>query len=361
VDQNVSEEDVMDAGITVKDTTFFDSTANGELFNMSAFITEQLRKEFHLPQLDTIASFGLIETGAAIHEDVHTNCPGDLDYAHKLWKTGTLLEKSWKIGYTLFLPLMAEGMAIRLLYHDGNSHGECPDPRDFGNMVLKPFRINFGSALLIRNDIAHSGHYGSIGNVRMFCTIRPYPRDVKYKLDDPEIIPRESGYEDLSHGISPIEILYKAHDVMHAKGRFRYFLEYINEFFYYDIEYMRNIFPRFTGNVILETNQKTFSCYFDNRTRNRNKKVSQNISSKPRMNKNINGYHYSCGRSANSVVKQEQILSEPNDGDSNNGDNDNTSSDGALYEEDRCNNDDDDSYEQDEDDKDKEREDSSDN
>ncbi|KAL3910669.1 MAG: hypothetical protein SGARI_002009, partial [Bacillariaceae sp.] len=64
-------------------------------------------------------------------------------------------------------------------------------------MQLKAVRVGFGGALLLRADVAHSGDYGSPGNVSisggLFCNFKEhhdlskYPikrQDMNYEEDD---------------------------------------------------------------------------------------------------------------------------------------------------------------------------------
>ena len=107
--------------------------------------------------------FAVLGTKKPGHQQLHTdNIPSSL-LAKQFAKEGSLLERSIEVGYVLHMPLMKEGMALRVERKDAAGK----------SLEVISLLIPFGSCLVVRADVRHSGCYGSPGNKRLHAAIVP--------------------------------------------------------------------------------------------------------------------------------------------------------------------------------------------
>ncbi|KAL3920883.1 MAG: hypothetical protein SGILL_003037 [Bacillariaceae sp.] len=201
-------QEALQAGISVSKTQFFDTSLNLMLQKFAHFVTSLLQKQFpNDSDINMTPFFGLEETGASYHGELHCVSHNASQIANEMWKVGSLARESWKLGYTLFIPLFQEGMALRILHHTDENEGVC-DPTMYTKMFLGSYKVSFGSCLLIRNDVMHSGCYGSVGsilnNTRLFCTL--YPRSGLICDQDREKFIGKGYHDDVRNRLDPLAL-----------------------------------------------------------------------------------------------------------------------------------------------------------
>jgi hypothetical protein len=106
----------------------------------------------------------LISGREAYHQKMHVDIKEAMDFAKMMKDKDKLEKESWKIGYIYFCPLSQEGSALQVM---------VPNETDDKELVIKNVLIPFGSAMLLRADIPHSGCYGSVNNARLQAMVLP--------------------------------------------------------------------------------------------------------------------------------------------------------------------------------------------
>jgi hypothetical protein len=167
----VSMEEALQEKLTIEKSTYFDRSLLLQMEDFGEYLKWHLREVFHKKELDLQILFGMIKTGTCDHQQLHYDSCNAAKFASQLYKEGKLVEQSWRVGYSIFVPLWFEGSALRIMHHTQQSKNF--DPLNTSEMKIGSYRINFGECLLLRNDIIHSGTYGSEGNIRLYGGIFP--------------------------------------------------------------------------------------------------------------------------------------------------------------------------------------------
>ncbi|KAL3911516.1 MAG: hypothetical protein SGARI_001611 [Bacillariaceae sp.] len=211
-------------GVTVDKTKLFDSRVSKEMNAFSKWVQSLFLETFPSVSKESdgfSALFGLFQTDQATHQCTHIDAGGAATLAHQLWEKGDLVKDSWRIGYSLHLPLSLEGAALKLGFHSASTMADGPsDPTKYSDMILKTYMIPFGSALLIRNDLPHSGTYGSQDNTRLYMGLYPSNIDKHVNIDAVTTIPERNFGSNESDGMDPIKTLAESPSI-HVVQKFR--------------------------------------------------------------------------------------------------------------------------------------------
>ena len=159
--------------------------------------------EIELGRDDIDFFFVVIGTRQPAHQQLHSDNIYSTKLAAALAKEGTLMERSLDVGFVLHMPLMKEGMALRL--EKKNSAGVCQE--------IISIRVPFGSAIVARADLKHSGVHGSPGNKRLHAAI--VPKSLKWLDGCLDFQKRQNPMPGQlrTEGIQPVQMIAAAESV----------------------------------------------------------------------------------------------------------------------------------------------------
>jgi len=242
---------------------YLDQTMKSSLISFADFVLALLRKKFDdMPQSDdSVCMFGLSETQQAQHQPFNTVCKATSNLAKELWLNNDLKGKSWQVGYSIFMPLWFEGMALKLLHHNGND--ASPDPTEYSAMSETLYRINFGSMLLVRNDVVHGGDYGSNGNLRLCGTILPSARYIKKHDVYSDPVSYQPTKLDM---VKAEEVLYTAQNILQKQQYHQYGNDFVDLITVHDKHY-QEAKKRYVGKAM----NKAFGGWKSYRPKRKNK------------------------------------------------------------------------------------------
>ncbi|KAL3896806.1 MAG: hypothetical protein SGARI_007072, partial [Bacillariaceae sp.] len=118
------------------------------------------------------------------------------------------------------------------------------DPTKYSDMILKTYMIPFGSALLLRNDLPHSGTYGSQDNTRLYMGMFPSNIDKRLDVDEVATIAERNFGSNESDGMDPTETLGRSPSI-HVSQKFRYANQYVLRYNMFHPHFMRTQLPSF--------------------------------------------------------------------------------------------------------------------
>lgn len=110
-------------------------------------------------------------------------------------------------------------------------------------------RINFGTAVLIRNDIPVGGQYGFDGNLCLFANFYPLPyyEEEEGKCVKLNKMTCEYNWEERRPDLTPSSVLYKSDCFVEGQQYHWYANELIDFLTCYDIPYQNSIKNFFVG------------------------------------------------------------------------------------------------------------------
>jgi hypothetical protein len=172
---SLSENRQRSPGRSFRNSCIVDSHLGIPLETVLGLVTRGLQNKANWPtRSDTQPEFGVVGTGSVpVHQELH--CDNEASYklalATSLAVYRPMIEQgrveeakeiqkrlNCEIGWVMHMPVTLEGMALRVAVYTDLT---------MKTVEVREIFVPFGSCLLLRADVFHSGHYGSPHNIRL--------------------------------------------------------------------------------------------------------------------------------------------------------------------------------------------------